>query len=147
MWFTPLLRGDPGFLSQDRWLDASLSSHRPQKDPRSKLLRFRHLGSPQRRRLSWACVLCPSQVRAAQVMRCLASAVAATYSLLAAGFSGCRTGAPSHTSTFGNSNQMWGTHSKYSPPLSVNRMYALFLINICISMLSHFSCIQLCATP
>ena len=63
--------------------------------PRSKLLRFRHLGSPQRRRLSWACVLCPSQVRAAQVMRCLASAVAATYSLLAAGFSGCRTGAPS----------------------------------------------------
>ena len=34
---------------------------------RSKLLRFRHSGSPQRRRLSWACVLCPSQVRVAQV--------------------------------------------------------------------------------
>ena len=37
--------------------------------------------SPQRRRLGWACVLCPSQVRAAQVTRCLASAVAATYHL------------------------------------------------------------------
>ena len=35
--------------------------------PRSKPLRSRHSGSPQRRRLSWACVLCPSQVRAAQV--------------------------------------------------------------------------------
>ena len=35
--------------------------------PRSKLLRFRHLCSPQRRRLGWAGVLCPSQVRAAQV--------------------------------------------------------------------------------
>ena len=49
--------------------------------PRSKLLRFRHLGSPQRRRLGWACVLCPSQVRAAQVIRCLASEVAVTYRL------------------------------------------------------------------
>ena len=49
--------------------------------PRSKPFRFRHLGSPQRHRLGWACVLCPSQVRAAQVMRCLASAVAATYRL------------------------------------------------------------------
>ena len=29
---------------------------------RSKLLRFRFLGTPQRHRLSWACVLCPSQV-------------------------------------------------------------------------------------
>ena len=27
--------------------------------PRSKPLRFRYLGSPQRHRLSWACVLCP----------------------------------------------------------------------------------------
>ena len=35
--------------------------------PRSKPLRLRHAGSPQRRRLGWACVLCPSQVRAAQV--------------------------------------------------------------------------------
>ena len=42
---------------------------------RSKLLRFRYLGSRQRRRLD------PSQVRAAQVTRCLASVVAATYRL------------------------------------------------------------------
>ena len=35
--------------------------------PRSKLLRLRHSGSPQRHRLSWACVLCPFQVQAAQV--------------------------------------------------------------------------------
>ena len=34
-----------------------------------------------RRRLCWACILCPSQVQAAQVMRCLASTVAATYHL------------------------------------------------------------------
>ena len=44
--------------------------------PRSKLLRFRFSGTPQRHRLGWACVLCPSQVRAAQVTKCLASAVA-----------------------------------------------------------------------
>ena len=37
--------------------------------PRSKLLRFRFLGTPQRRRLGWACVLCPSQVQAAEVTR------------------------------------------------------------------------------
>ena len=36
--------------------------------PRSKWLRFRHSGGPQRRRLRWACVLCPFQVRAAQVV-------------------------------------------------------------------------------
>ena len=48
--------------------------------PRSKPLRSGHLGSPQRCRLGWACVLCPSQVRAAQVM-CLASKVAVTYHL------------------------------------------------------------------
>ena len=35
--------------------------------PRSKPLRFRHSGSPQRCRISWACVLCPSQVQVAQV--------------------------------------------------------------------------------
>ena len=40
--------------------------------PRSKPLRFRFSGIPQRHRLGWACVLCPSQVRAAQVTRCLA---------------------------------------------------------------------------
>ena len=49
--------------------------------PRSKPLRLRYLGSPQRHRLGWACVLCSSQVRAAQVTRCLASMVAATYRL------------------------------------------------------------------
>ena len=43
--------------------------------PRSKPLRFRYLGTPQRHRLSWACVLCPSQVRAAQVTRCLVNAL------------------------------------------------------------------------
>ena len=49
--------------------------------PRSKPLRFRYLGSPQRHRLGWACILCPSQVRAAQVIRCLGSEVAASYHL------------------------------------------------------------------
>ena len=50
--------------------------------PTPKPLRFRYTSSPQRHRLSWACVLCPFQVRAAQVMRCLANMVAATYHLL-----------------------------------------------------------------
>ena len=43
--------------------------------PRSKPLRFRLSGSSQRLRLGWACILCPSQVRAAQVTRCLVSTV------------------------------------------------------------------------
>ena len=43
--------------------------------PRSKPLRFRFSGTPQRRRLSWACVFCPSQVQVAQATRCLASAI------------------------------------------------------------------------
>ena len=43
--------------------------------PRSKPLRFRFSGSPQRGRLCWTCVLCPSQVRASQTTRCLVSAV------------------------------------------------------------------------
>ena len=43
--------------------------------PRSKLLRFRFSGTPQRHRLGWACTLCPSQARAAQVTRCLARAL------------------------------------------------------------------------
>ena len=63
--------------------------------PRSKPLRFRHSGSPQRRGLGWAYVLCSSQVQAAQVMRCLASANAPTYRLPATQLSGCKTGAPS----------------------------------------------------
>ena len=49
--------------------------------PRSKPLRFRYSGSPQRHRLGWACILCPSQVRAAQVTGCLASTLTATYRL------------------------------------------------------------------
>ena len=72
--------------------EASPGLHAP---PRSKPLRFRHSGSPQRCRLRWACILCPSQVRAAQVMRCLANANAATYRLPAARLSGRKTGAPS----------------------------------------------------
>ena len=70
--------------------------------PRSKLLRFRFLGTPQRCRLCWACALCPFQVRAAQLTRCLASAVTPSWRLRlitspipAARFSGCTTGAPS----------------------------------------------------
>jgi len=39
--------------------------------PRSKPLKFRFLGTPQRRRLGWACFLCPSQVWEAQVTRLL----------------------------------------------------------------------------
>ena len=41
--------------------------------PRSKLLRFGFLGTPQRHRLGWAYTSCPSQVQAAQETRCLAS--------------------------------------------------------------------------
>ena len=41
--------------------------------PRFKLLRFRFSCTPQRHRLGWACVLCPSQVRAAQATKYLAS--------------------------------------------------------------------------
>ena len=43
--------------------------------PRSKPLRFRFSGTPQRHSLGWACVLCPSQVQAAQATRCLVSVV------------------------------------------------------------------------
>ena len=73
----------PAHSSGSRLLRSELSEAGPglHAPPRSKPLRFRHSGSPQRRRLGWACVLCPSQVRAAQVMRCLASAIAATYCL------------------------------------------------------------------
>ena len=44
--------------------EAGPGLHEP---PRSKLLRFRHSGSPQRCRLGWACILCPSQVQVPQV--------------------------------------------------------------------------------
>ena len=70
--------------------------------PRSKLLRFRFSGTPQRYRLGWACVLCPSQVRAAQTTRCLVSSLSPggavhliTFLVLAAWFPGCKVGAPS----------------------------------------------------
>ena len=70
--------------------------------PRSKPLRCRFSGTPQRHRLGWACTLCPSQARAAQVTRCLASAVAPRWRLQllaspvpAAGFSGFTASAPS----------------------------------------------------
>ena len=43
--------------------------------PRSKPLRFRFSGTPQRHRLGWACVLCLSQVQVVQMTRCLVSAV------------------------------------------------------------------------
>ena len=70
--------------------------------PRSKLLRFRFSGTPQRHILGWACVLCPSQVRAAQVTRRLGStlpkcAVCLIASLVpATWFPGSVVGAPSH---------------------------------------------------
>ena len=55
----------------------------------SKQLRFRLSGTPQRHRLSWVCVLCPSQVRAAQPTRWLVSALSqvcsASYHLLGPG--------------------------------------------------------------
>ena len=42
---------------------------------RSKLLRFRFSGTPQRHRLGWSCVLYASVIRAAQVTRCLVNAL------------------------------------------------------------------------
>ena len=71
--------------------------------PRSKLLRVRFSGTPQRCRLGWACILHPSQVGAAQVTRCLVSAVTPRWawfillppSVPATRFSGCTTGTPS----------------------------------------------------
>ena len=81
-----LLRRDPSM--------AGPGLHAP---PRSKPLRFRHSGSPQRRRLSWACVLYSSQVRA-PICSSQASANAATYRLPATRLFGCKTGAPSSVS-------------------------------------------------
>ena len=59
-------------------------------------LRFRFSGTPQRRRLGWACALCPSQVRAAQVTRYLAHALTPRWAVClitspipAAQFAGC----------------------------------------------------------
>ena len=82
---------------------------------RSKLLRFRFSGTPQRCRLGWACILHPSQVRAAQVTTSLARIVAPSWRLRlipcpvpAAQFSGCTTGMPSqvcHVSLLGSWSQ------------------------------------------
>ena len=70
--------------------------------PRSKQLRFRFSVTSQRCILCWACVLCPSQVRAAQVIRCLVSTVTGRWgvrliasSVPAARFSVCTIGVPS----------------------------------------------------
>ena len=80
--------------------------------PKSKPLRFRFSGTPQRHTLSWACVLCPSQVRAAQATRCLVSALSpgGVVRLITclgpvAWFPGCTVGAPSqmcHVSPLGS---------------------------------------------
>ena len=43
--------------------------------PMHELLRFRFSGTPQRHKLSWACVLCLSQVLATQATKCLASSL------------------------------------------------------------------------
>ena len=66
------------------------------------LPRLRFSGAPQRRRLGWACVLCPSQVQAAQATRCLMSTLSPggaahliTSPIPATRFPGCSTGAPS----------------------------------------------------
>ena len=69
--------------------------------PRSKLLGFRFSGTPQGLRLGWACVLCPSQVRAAQVTRSLVHVVTPVescgipFTVPASRFSGCTMGMPS----------------------------------------------------
>ena len=80
--------------------------------PRSKPLRFRFLGTPQRHKLGWACVLCPSQVREAQETRCLASTLSPGGRCILSppwswphGFSSCAVGAPSqvcHVSLLGS---------------------------------------------
>ena len=79
--------------------------------PRSKPLRFRYSGTPLRRRLGWACVLCPSQVRAAQVTRCLVSTVAATYHppspSLPLGFLGVQPAHLRQISTVQNPKKSW----------------------------------------
>ena len=73
----------PAHTAQGRLLPREPSEAGPglHAPPRSMPLRFRHSGSPQRHRLRWACVLCPSKLRAARVMMCLVSVVTATYGL------------------------------------------------------------------
>ena len=78
--------------------------------PRSKLLRFRFSGTPQKHRLGWACVLCSSSVQGAQATRCLVSTLSqvcsAPYHLTssAAWLPGCAVRTPSqvcHVSPLG----------------------------------------------
>ena len=79
--------------------------------PKSKPLMFRFLCIPQRHRFSWVCIFCPSQVRAVQVVRCLASthSPGAVYLITspvpATWFPGCTVGALSqvcHVSLLGS---------------------------------------------
>ena len=86
---------------------------------RSKPLRFRFSSTPPRCKLSWACNLCPSQVRTAQVTKCLAIAVTprwavhlTTSPIPAAQFSECTRGAPS---------QVCCVPSSMTLPADVNR--------------------------
>ena len=83
--------------------------------PSSTPLRFRFPGTPPRHRLSWACVLCPSQVQAAQATRCLARALSPGWGeggecliaspIPAARFPGCAVGAHLRCATC----LFWGT--------------------------------------
>ena len=58
------------------WLQAALQEAGPELHalPRSKPLRFMFSGTPQRRRLGWACIFVPSPAQAAQGTRSLRSA-------------------------------------------------------------------------
>ena len=64
-----------GFAPSSRWcvLPGSTLLSLQGALPRSKPLRFS--GNLKEHRLGWACVLCPSQVLAAQVTGCLARAL------------------------------------------------------------------------
>ena len=89
--------------------------------PGSKPLMFRFLGTPQRRRLGWACGLWPSQVQAAPASRCLASALSPdlggggcliTSPVPAAWLPGCTVGAPLRCAMC----LLWELISGYDPP-------------------------------
>ena len=61
------------------WLQVALQGTGPglRALPRSKPLRFRFSGTPQRHRLGWACSVCPSLVRAVQAARSFGSTLSA----------------------------------------------------------------------
>ena len=104
----------PGLpCSGSRLLSGELSKAGPglRALPRSKPLRFRFSGTPQRHRVGWTWVLCPSQVWAAQSTRCLVSSLSLggwwviTSLVPATWFPGCTAGAPSqvcHVSPLGS---------------------------------------------